>query len=155
MRYKGPVKGYIVLVNNDTGESTLHIVEPLHVNNKMYNLLNSEYGKLSVQFMKDTTFNDILYGEATNLLTEVSETLGTGDGSTTSFSGSFSGNIVPKSVEIYSGATLVATDDGDGNITGDSGITGTVDYTAGTVDVTYGTAPATGIVISAKAVKVG
>ena len=151
MRYNGPVKGYIVLVNDDTGESTLHIVEPLHVSGAIYDALNSEYGKVTVQMGRDVTFPDILYGTPTSNLSVQQKNLGTGDGTATDFNDSFGTGVVPNTVKIFADGDEVGTDDGNGNIIG-AGVTGTVDYTSGDVSVTFGTAPANGVVIKAEGI---
>ena len=153
MREQGPVKGYIVLVNDDTGEATFHIVEPLHANDKFYKILNSEYGKMNVQMMADVTFPNILYGQASTALAEAEVDLGTGNGTNTTFNASAGGAIVPKYVVIKVAGAQVAVDDGDGNING-TGVTGTVDYSTGDISVTFTTAPANGAAVKAEVVKV-
>jgi len=72
----------------------------------------------------------------------------TGDGSTTTFTNTFTGNVpilagsvvVDDTVEVFS-------DDGAGVLTGDAGGTGTVSYTTGAISVTFNTAPTDGQVI--------
>jgi hypothetical protein len=84
---------------------------------------------------------------------EVSETLGTGDGSTTSFSYTTTySSIKENSIlikYIISGTTYTASDNGSGTIVGTS-VTGTINYTTGEVTLTFTLAPAnsTNIVIT-------
>jgi len=92
----------------------------------------------------------------------INGTPSTGDGATTTFTGTFSPtNIKPHSVQIVVGNAFVGTDDGAGNLigtpNGSGGTTatvssGTVSYTAGTFSVTLTTAPALGVEIRAQAV---
>ncbi len=75
-----------------------------------------------------------------------SETMGTGDGSTTTFTYRVSHiPINPKSITVSNG-TVVLRDDGTGNLVlvSGSGASGWVGYDNGTVSVTFSTAPPTG-----------
>ena len=79
-----------------------------------------------------------------------SDTLGTGDDTTVTFSGTLSQVPLQKfSVDIYDGSSVVASDDGFGNIVG-TGVTGTVNYDTGAITVTFSTAPASGNNITAQ-----
>lgn len=68
-----------------------------------------------------------------------------GDGSTTSFANTYTNNtpiqthsvLVDDTVEVFS-------DDGLGNLTGNQGVKGTVDYSTGEISVNFNTAPADG-----------
>jgi len=72
------------------------------------------------------------------------ENLGTGNGTTTSFTGTLSYlPIRPNSLTVTAGA-VTGSDDGAGNIVG-NGVSGTVDYNTGAITVTFTTAPATGV----------
>lgn len=78
------------------------------------------------------------------------ESIGTGDGLTTSFSGTLANTpVVKKSVRVYtvSGATetLAGSDDGKGQISGDLISSGTIDYDNGSISVTFSDAPASGV----------
>jgi len=81
-----------------------------------------------------------------------SDTIGTGDGATTSFSATLTYlPVVAGTLNIsytIGGVAYTATDDGAGNITG-TDVTGTIDYTTGAVSLTFTTAPDAGTAISA------
>lgn len=67
------------------------------------------------------------------------QTVGTGDGVTATFSGTFSNlPVIPDTVVIQAGSQVL-TDDGDGNLTGDG--TGTIDYDTGVASATFITFP--------------
>jgi hypothetical protein len=69
---------------------------------------------------------------------------GTGNGSTTTFTGTLNGPVLPGSLTVTDPTgTITGTDNGNGVITG-TGITGTINYTSGALSVTYSAAPATG-----------
>jgi hypothetical protein len=94
--------------------------------------------------------------------TTISGTPNVGDGSTVTFTGTFSPtNVKPFSVQIIVGNTFVGTDDGAGSLVGtpdgSGGTTttvasGTINYTSGAFSVTLTSAPATGVAIQAQAV---
>lgn len=89
-------------------------------------------------------------GDSFNFSNDVidGETVGTGNGSTTTFSVSLGYTPVrPGSVAVTAGS-VVGMDDGAGNITG-AGVSGTVNYDAGTVSVTFDVAPAADIAVVA------
>ena len=76
-------------------------------------------------------------------------TVGTGNGSITTFTATLSPRpVVPFKVAILVNKIQVANDDGAGNIVG-SGITGTINYAVGSgaLSVTFATAPVSGAVI--------
>ncbi len=71
-----------------------------------------------------------------------SESLGTGDSSTTNFTMTLANPpLRPYTVKLLVGNTPVATDDGSGNIVGSTIDTGSVNYNDGSIDVTFKTAP--------------
>jgi hypothetical protein len=77
------------------------------------------------------------------------EAFGTGDGSTMLFTHTADHlSVVPGTVTITAGS-VVATDDGNGNIIG-TGIEpgGTIDYATGVIFVTYDVAPANSLAIT-------
>lgn len=77
------------------------------------------------------------------------ESVGTGDGSQTVFSGSLSNTeVAAGTVNIKVNGTSVATDDGEGNISG-AGVLGTVAYDTGDFEITFAAAPAGGSAITA------
>lgn len=83
--------------------------------------------------------NDVIDGES----------VGTGDGAQTAFSVTLGYTPVrPKSVAITAGS-VVAADDGNGNIVG-TGVTGTVDYVTGAVTVTFSAAPDADVAVMAQ-----
>jgi len=69
--------------------------------------------------------------------------IGTGNGTTTSFTGTLTVPVSPGSVQVIAGA-VTGKDNGAGAITG-VGIAGTINYGTGAISVTYSTAPATGV----------
>ncbi len=95
-------------------------------------------------------FEDAAVLTAANV--SASETVGTGDGSTTSFSATLATTPVDEdSLEIaytIGGTDYTATDDGDGNISG-TDCTGTIDYDTGALSLTFSTAPDNGSDITA------
>ncbi|ADO44950.1 hypothetical protein Hydth_0550 [Hydrogenobacter thermophilus TK-6] len=81
------------------------------------------------------------------------QTIGTGDGTTTSFTGTLATPVTPSSVSVsytVGSTTYTAVDDGKGNITGDYISTGTVNYQTGSISLTFSTAPANGTQINVK-----
>jgi len=78
-----------------------------------------------------------------------SVTLGTGDGSATNFSGSFSNiPLAPGSITVTDG-TQTLRDDGCGNLYGDG--SGTVNYETGEIAVSFASAVASGASVTAEA----
>ena len=79
---------------------------------------------------------------------DIKEIIGTGDGSTTTFSYTLNLEPVKKlSVKVYQNSTLVGQDDGAGNITGSALSSGSINYTTGALSVTFNSAPDSGDVI--------
>jgi len=77
------------------------------------------------------------------------ESIGTGDGTTTTFNATLANvPVIPGTVSITDG-TETFSDNGDGTLTGDAGGSGTVNYNTGAVSVTFNTAPANGAGITA------
>jgi hypothetical protein len=73
-------------------------------------------------------------------------TLGTGNGSTTTFTGTLpNGPIASLSVEVQAGS-VIGKDDGCGRIIG-TGISGTINYETGEISITFSSAPANGTAI--------
>lgn len=74
----------------------------------------------------------------------------TGDGSTTTFTNTYSNNapIIPGTV-LVDDTVEVFSDDGEGVLTGDASGTGTVTYLTASISVTFNTAPTDGQVIQA------
>ncbi len=80
---------------------------------------------------------------------ETSKELGTGDGSTTDFTGTFDEYpLQPGTVEVTAGSASL-NDDGCGRLCGDG--SGTVNYVTGEVSVSFSSAPASGVTVSATA----
>lgn len=77
------------------------------------------------------------------------ELVGTGDGATTTFNHTNAFlPVQPGTVKIVAG-TVVATDDGNGNLTGTGVAAGsTINYTSGAVHIVYSAAPANGVAIN-------
>jgi hypothetical protein len=79
----------------------------------------------------------------------VSTALGTGDGTTVSFSGTITRvPIEPKAVVVTAG-TASGSDDGLGSISGTGVATGSVNYTTGAVSVTFAGPPGAGVPVDA------
>jgi hypothetical protein len=79
---------------------------------------------------------------------EITETIGTGDGSTTTFSATLSYKpIRPGTVVVQTGTVSGQDYNYDGNIFG-AGVNGTVNYQTGAITVTFATAPASGATIN-------
>ncbi len=74
--------------------------------------------------------------------------LGTGDGTTTSFTGSFGGPVEPGTVVVTDG-TQILRDDGFGNLYGDG--SGQVNYQTGDVNASFQNAPGSGVAVTASA----
>lgn len=99
---------------------------------------------------EDVIITDQLGGVPSELMPTAfsGSVLGTGDGATTSFTATIASQNLPLAAgacKILVGATVVATDDGLGNIIGVSGgpaVTGTINYTTGVVAVSITPAPA-------------
>lgn len=78
-----------------------------------------------------------------------SESVGTGNGSTVTFTHTAVHlAVVPGTVAITAGA-VVATDDGNGNLTGTGIAAGTINYATGALSITYAVAPANALAITA------
>lgn len=80
--------------------------------------------------------------------------VGTGDGTTTSFTASFSADtpLAVTTVKVLVNSVVVAQDDGEGNMTSVSGgpsITGTIGYTTGALAISISPAPANSAAITA------
>ncbi|SMO59482.1 Major capsid protein Gp23 [Balnearium lithotrophicum] len=74
--------------------------------------------------------------------------LGTGDGTKTTFSATLQFKpVIPGTVTVIAG-TIVGKDDGSGNISGD-GVSGTINYSTGQVSIEFSSAPAKGEVVKA------
>jgi len=101
------------------------------------------YGKL---FLKKRKGKYIFRWYFTDLPSANGEIIGTGDGSTTTFSTALSYTpIGPGTVKVHytiGGTTYSVTDDGTGNISDDN-VTGTINYDTGDVNLTFTTAPDT------------
>ncbi len=79
---------------------------------------------------------------------EVSEVIGTGNGTATTFTGTLSYKPVrPGTVVVQAGSVVGQDFNYDGNILGD-GVRGTINYTTGAVSLTFATAPAAGVQVS-------
>lgn len=98
--------------------------------------------------LKDYAGHHVWFGEGQ---VSASDTIGTGDGSTTSFSATLSHPPLSNTLTItytIGGTAYTATDDGSGNISG-TDVSGTVDYSTGSVSLTFTTAPDASTNISA------
>lgn len=75
-----------------------------------------------------------------------SDTIGTGNGTTTDFTGTLSSPpVIPGTVEVTAG-TVLLTDNGDGTLSGAGG-SGTINYETGDIAVSFTTAPANGTAV--------
>lgn len=78
--------------------------------------------------------------------TQNSTSVGSGDGTTTSFNATLDTLVVPGSVNVsftVGGTSYTATDDGNGNIS-TTEVSGTIDYRTGNLSLTFTTAPDSG-----------
>mgnify|MGYP000255012841 CR=1 FL=1 len=74
----------------------------------------------------------------------IDELVGIGNGSATTFNATLGFKpVLAKSLNVFLAGTLVAIDDGAGNLAGvgGSGVTGTINYDTGEISVTFPTAP--------------
>ena len=74
--------------------------------------------------------------------------VGTGDGTTTTFSGTLANIPVVASTVSFTAGSVTGTDNGSGVISG-TGVSGTINYTTGAWSLTYTTAPASAANITA------
>ena len=82
-------------------------------------------------------------------VTVSAESVGTGDGSTVTFTATLASLVVaPSSLSVVDGVETF-TDNGDGTLSGSAGGTGTINYRTGALSVTFNTAPTTGASITA------
>ena len=77
------------------------------------------------------------------------EAVGTGNGSLTTFAHTLAYTPVQASTVTITAGSVVATDDGAGNLTGTGVSAGTVNYATGAVSITYSAAPANATAITA------
>ena len=70
------------------------------------------------------------------------ETIGTGDGTSTSFSGTLTKTPVDPGTVTVTDGTQTLTDDGSGNLTGDG--SGSINYSTGEISVSFTSAPGSG-----------
>lgn len=74
--------------------------------------------------------------------TNSSEVIDTGNGSDTNFSGTLNDDLVAGRTILITDTVETFTDDGNGNLEGDQGGSGTINYTTGAYDITFNSAPA-------------
>jgi len=110
---------------NPVGELTITFGDDLHEFNMTWRALHSSR----------------TWGESN------SETIGTGDGTQTTFSGTLTKYPIETSSLSITDGTQTVTDDGNGNLTGDG--SGTINYTTGEYSVTFTAAPDNGDTITA------
>lgn len=85
--------------------------------------------------------------EYVNEQTDNRQTIGTGNGSQTTFSGTLSDYpTAPKSITVTAGS-VEGKDDGCGRIVGTGISSGTINYETGAISVTFSSAPANGVVV--------
>ena len=106
---------------NPVGEITITFGDDLHEFNMTWRALHSS-----------RTWGTAVTGEV----------VGSGDGTTTTFSGTLTKTPIDKSSVTVTDGTQTLTDDGNGNFTGDG--SGTINYTTGAYSVTFTAAPDTG-----------
>jgi len=71
---------------------------------------------------------------------QLTASVGTGNGTTTTFNATLTTPVRTGDVTVLVAGSQVATDDGNGNITG-VGVTGSINYSTGALQVVFGTAP--------------
>jgi hypothetical protein len=76
-------------------------------------------------------------------------TVGTGNASTQTFTNTLVPTPVRPTTVVVTAGTVVATDDGNGNLTGTGVTSGTVNYTTGAISITYTVAPGSSVAVLA------
>ena len=134
------------------------------------NALDAESGKIKYRkfFIKNTHASDtalalstvmtrfsdaddymaLFAGTTSDELGDITESLGTGDDTTVTFSLTLGTTPVLEYTVKVTADTIVGYDDGNGNITGSGISSGSVDYATGAVSITYDTAPASSVDVS-------
>ena len=105
--------------------------------------VNADQGELAAGTLLAKSDTDMVIHE------EKTETLGTGDGTAVTFTGTVANHpIHPGSLSCTDG-TETFSDDGHGTLTGSAGGSGTVNYKTGAISLTFAAAPAAGANIDA------
>ncbi len=100
------------------------------------------------RFSSADDYMAIFSGTASDEIGDTTQSIGTGDDSTTTFSDTLSTTpVLPHSVSVTAD-TVVGYDDGNGVISGTGIASGSVDYSTGAVSVTFDTAPANAVDVS-------
>jgi len=123
---------------------TVPKMSPSDVQALTYNPIKLEF------FTLDTSVTIKVSDDQGNTYSNTSrtESIGTGDGTATDFSGTLSYTpIVPGSVTVTDGNETF-TDNGDGTLTGSAGGSGTINYYTGAISVSFASAPSSGADIS-------
>ncbi len=106
-------------------------------------------GTITVTLDTDTISNETADSSPTGSTTVTGESLGTGDGATTTFSGTLSNSPVVRNTLTITAGSVTATDDGSGNLTGTGVSSGSINYDTGAWSITYSSAPSNGTSITA------
>lgn len=100
------------------------------------------------RFSSADDYMNIFVGTTTDELGDIIESIGTGNAALVTFANTLATTpILPYSVQVTAD-TIVAVDDGNGNLSGTGIDTGTIDYTTGAISITYLVAPANAVDIS-------
>ncbi len=106
-------------------------------------------GTLSVTLDTKAITNETADSSPTGSTSVSNESLATGDGSTTTFSGNLANTPIVRQTLTITAGSVTATDDGSGNLSGTGVTSGSINYDTGAWSITYDTAPANGTAITA------
>ena len=97
------------------------------------------------RFSDADDYMNLFVGTDTDEIGDTYQSLGTGDDSAVTFSGTASVTpVLAYSVKVVAD-TIVATDDGNGVLSGSGVVSGSIDYSTGAVSITFTTAPASSV----------
>jgi len=141
-----------VYANIITGE--LFSVQPLTGPTGLVFYWDIIYGSTKGNVTAGSKMYDALAGPMTNETDYISEkinseVLANGDGSANRFTGNLSWIPVRAGSVIITDGTETFTDNGNGNLTGSAGGSGTIDYVTGAYDITFNEAPPSGATVVA------
>lgn len=129
-------------------------VQPMNAKHGAIFYLEYLYGNNKGQIQQGNSINSPFTGQdgQFNFSNDVidGESVGLGDASKTTFSTTLGYTPVRKHAVVVTAGTITGTDDGDGNITGTSIASGTIDYATGAIEIKFSTAPANDVPVIAE-----